>query len=733
MPRINILDRQTAELIAAGEVIERPSSVVKELVENAIDSGASAITVEIQSGGIKTIRVTDNGCGINREDIPKAFLRHATSKVLTSDDLAKIGTLGFRGEALASICAVAKVELLTRTREEKIGSRYRIQGGEGVGDGDKIQEAGCPLGTTIIVRDLFYNVPARMKFLKKDSTEGNAVATLMDRLALSHPEISFQLLREGQRKLHTPGDGRLLSAVFGVYGGEFGNSLIPVGDRPGETEGPVGGIIKVTGYITRPEGAKATRSMEHFFINHRYVKSGTMMAALEEAYKNSLMTGKFPGCVLELDLPLEMVDVNVHPAKLEVKLSEEGLVFDAVYNACKGALSALGTATMARDTGKVYQNKVSYFALKNPPIEGEQQRMTAREYRKAISLDTDGKAPPFQDLWQFSPQATVRGNGKNLIMRDDSAGAAALYQQSLLKKKPSQSTGAAEAAAGHGKGTAALSPSPELGQEAHSALEGTQPSPAPKQGAEPRAPRKLPDGTVSDGRIVEGAGASGVTGTSGKDSPRNPREVIQDRESPSAAVSAPAPPEPLRLIGEAFGTYILAESGGMLCLIDKHAAHERLLFEELKADYRKGEIPRQLLRTSARVSLPKDLYGAVMQNPEAVSQAGFGVEDFGDGSVLVREIPAVLPIAQVEDAILEMAEMLKKHYTRLDLNFFDELFHSVACKAAVKGNRFSQKAEQQELLDRLAEHPGIRNCPHGRPVMIVMTQREIEKMFGRIV
>ena len=254
MPRIHLLDRATAELIAAGEVIERPSSVVKELVENAIDSGATAITVEIQSGGVRFIRVTDNGCGILREDIPKAFLRHATSKVLTPEDLGEIGTLGFRGEALASICAVSRVELLTRTKEEALGSRYQIHGGEE----KELDDAGCPLGTTILVRDLFYNVPARMKFLKKDSTEGNAVATLLDRLALSHPEISFQFLREGQRKLHTPGDGKLLSAIYGVYGGEFGGSLIPV-----EGQGAFGGL-SVSGFITKPECAKASRSMEHF-------------------------------------------------------------------------------------------------------------------------------------------------------------------------------------------------------------------------------------------------------------------------------------------------------------------------------------------------------------------------------------------------------------------------------------------------------------------------------------
>ena len=371
MARIHLLDRQTAELIAAGEVIERPSSVVKELVENAIDSGATAITVEIQNGGVRFIRVTDNGCGILREDVPTAFLRHATSKVRAQEDLYQIGTLGFRGEALASICAVSRVELLTRTKGEPLGSRYEIAGGvEG-----RMEDAGCPVGTTILVRDLFYNVPARMKFLKKDSTEGNAIATLLDRLALSHPEIAFKFLREGQRKLQTPGDGSLLSAVHGVYGGDFSGGLIPV--EGGSLEG-----LSVSGFITRPECAKASRGMEHFFINRRYVKSGTMLAALEEAYKNSLMTGKFPGCVLNLEIPFGMVDVNVHPAKLEVKLSDERLVFQGVYQACKGALSALGSATPARDTSRSYQGRITQFELKNRPLAGEQQRMSPEEYRR---------------------------------------------------------------------------------------------------------------------------------------------------------------------------------------------------------------------------------------------------------------------------------------------------------------------------------------------------------------
>ena len=366
MPKINILDRETAELIAAGEVIDRPASVVKELVENAIDAGATAITVEIANGGVRLIRVTDNGCGIEREDVPKAFLRHATSKVLRPEDLDRIGTLGFRGEALASICAVSETELVTRAAGEEIGTRYSLAG-ECAGE---LAEAGCPIGTVITVRNLFYNVPARMKFLKKDTTEGTAVATLLDRLALSHPEIAFKLIREREVRLSTPGSGDLLAAVFAVYGNEFGRGLIPV-----ECES---GPYRISGFLARPECCRPSRSMEHFFINHRYIKSATMMAAVEESYRNHIMVGKFPGCVINLTVDPAQVDVNVHPAKLEVKLSDERGVFDAVTNACKGALGRMDRTVPVRDVGG---RRFNDFELKNRPAEGVQTRMTARQYR----------------------------------------------------------------------------------------------------------------------------------------------------------------------------------------------------------------------------------------------------------------------------------------------------------------------------------------------------------------
>ena len=675
MPRIHLLDRETAELIAAGEVIERPSSVVKELVENAIDSGATAITVEIQSGGVRFIRVTDNGCGIFREDIPKAFLRHATSKVLSQEDLYRIGTLGFRGEALASICAVGQVELLTRTKEEALGTKYEIYGGVE----KSLDDAGCPLGTTIIVRNLFYNVPARMKFLKKDSTEGNAVAALLDRLALSHPEISVRFLREGQRKLHTPGDGKLLSAVYAVYGGEFGSSLVPV-----EGQAASMGGLALSGFITKPECAKASRAMEHFFINRRYVKSVTMMAALEEAYKNSLMTGKFPGCVLNLEIPFGMVDVNVHPAKLEVKLSDERMVFNGILNACKGALASLGNVTLARDTGKQPgQGRISYFQLKNPPLAGEQQRMTPAEYRKAASLPVK-EEPPVREKAPPVREKALVGTAGATVFREPPASSPAMILRDDEEKAPVS----------------------------------REPKP-PCREREEEAPLKW------ERERARPAAASPKV---------HPEPNPEPKSAPPSSGTPQAPVLPdLRLIGELFGTYILAEGGEELLLVDKHAAHERILFERLRAEQAAGGIPRQLLLSSVQVSMPKDRYDALVQTPEITQDAAPGPEDVGDGSVLVREVPSILEIGQVEDAVLEMAELLLKNHTKLKLEFYDELYHSIACKGAVKGRSFSSPAEQQRLLDQLAADPGIRNCPHGRPVMIAITRRELEKMFGRIV
>lgn len=681
MPKINILDRETAELIAAGEVIERPASVVKELVENSIDAGATAITVEIQHGGVRLIRVTDNGCGIEREDVPKAFLRHATSKVLRPEDLDRIGTLGFRGEALASICAVSECEILTRAAAEEIGTRYTLAG-ECAGE---LAEAGCPVGTTVTVKNLFYNVPARMKFLKKDSTEGTTVATLIDRLALSHPEISFKLIRDRETKLATPGSGDLLATVFAVYGNEFGRGLIPV-----ECES---GPIRVSGYLARPECCRPSRSMEHFFINKRYVKSITMMAAVEESYRNHIMVGKFPGCIIELTIDPAQVDVNVHPAKLEVKLSDERSVFDAVVNACRGALSRMNRTVAVRDVGG---KRFSEFELYHRPTEGTQTRMTAEQYRQ---------------MAESLPEKKTFG-GVSML----SSGGSSRYGSSLPPKGTSYGMGEqppVEPRKWEQKQETPIKTENETAEKAIDDIAEAPPAAAEKPELAPQEPER------------EAAAAERAV--------PDEHEPESIEEAPTVAGEEETTEPEYRLIGEVFATYLLAEHGNELLLIDKHAAHERILFNRLKRQHRSGRVERQMLLVPLTVELAREQYDAAMQNPDCFERAGFAVEDFGEGCLRVREVPSVLEDVPAEDLLCELCERLLQRGGMDEEAIYDELYHSVACKAAIKGNIPSMEQEQQELLRLLKEDPTVRNCPHGRPVAVVITRRELERMFGRIV
>ena len=695
MPKINILDRETAELIAAGEVIERPASVVKELVENAIDAGATAVTVEIGHGGVRLIRVSDNGCGIEREDVPKAFLRHATSKVLRPEDLDRIGTLGFRGEALASICAVSETEILTRAATEEIGTRYTLAG-ECAGE---LAEAGCPVGTTITVKNLFYKVPARMKFLKKDSTEGTAVATLMDRLALSHPEIAFKLIREKEVKLATPGSGDLLATIFAVYGNEFGRGLIPV-----ECES---GFIRVSGYLARPECCRPSRSMEHFFINNRYVKSVTIMAAVEESYRNHIMVGKYPGCIINLTVDPSQVDVNVHPAKLEVKLSDERAVFDAVVNACRGALNNMNRTVAVRDVGG---KRFSEFELYNRPTEGTQTRMTAEQYRALA-----GRLPNEKSFGGAGGYGTLQ-----------SGGGSGEYRKNLPPKGTSYGM-------------------------------GTQPLAEPRKWEPVQAENQPVKRNIADNETVKGIGCTEnerqehCAGAAEAAMEHHEAVTLPLHSGRPVVIDVPAPvTEPAteseckpheeqlneadyRLIGEVFATYLLAEHGNEMLLIDKHAAHERILFNRLKRQHQSGTVQRQMLLTPLTITMPRELYDAAMKNLDCFDRAGFAVEDFGEGCLRVREVPAVLEDMPAEDLLTELCERLLHRGGMDEEAIYDDLYHSVACKAAIKGNIPSREREQQELLRMLNEDPTVRNCPHGRPVAIVITHRELERMFGRIV
>ena len=635
MPHIQVLDKHTAELIAAGEVVERPSSVVKELLENTIDAGATMVAVEIQNGGVTYIRITDNGAGIAREDVPTAFLRHATSKVRREEDLEAIGTLGFRGEALASIAAVSRVELLTCAAGETAGTRYTLEGGE---DGH-LEDTGCPQGTTIVVRDLFYNVPARMKFLKKDVSEANAVAGVVDRIALSHPEVSFRFIRDGREELLTPGDSQLRSCIYAVLGKEFSDSLLPV-------DYTLGGV-HVHGFASKPAASRANRTMQHFFINGRYVKTRTAMAALEQAYKGAIMVGKFPACVLHLDMPPETVDANVPPAKIEVRFINEKPVFDAVYHGLKSALAA-----------------------------GDVPKQAVLPVRPAVGQ-------PQAEQLHMEPPAAPRSPASHI--------------DAILDKPPAQPT----------------APAPAV----PSAPPAARPRPVLRDGTD--APYYAAPSYLNIERTsVQPAAA-----------PEPPPAPPPVREEPAAPPPAEKASEPVVYVGEVFHTYVIAQMGESLYVIDKHAAHERLLYNQLKATPHNDA---QMLLEPVSVPLGREEYAAVTAELETLGAAGFEVEDFGGSTVLVRAVPLILSGCDAAAAIQEIAGGFVSGKRELTMDKLDWIYHSSACRAAVKAGDSSRPEELRQLAERVLQNDDIRYCPHGRPVCFELTRRELEKQFGRV-
>ncbi len=645
MPKINVLPKHLAELIAAGEVVERPASVVKELLENSIDADADKITVEIKNGGISYIRITDNGCGISREDIRNAFVSHATSKISTADDLNSIYTLGFRGEALASVGAVAKVEVMTRTSDEEIGTRYIIENGEEI----LLDDAGCPEGTTMIVRDLFFKTPARMKFLKKDVTEANAVASVIDRIALSHPEVSVRFIREGKQVLITSGKGDLLTCIREVFGKDFSSDLIPAefSDKG----------IKVSGYVSKPSAARPNRNMQFFFLNNRLIKTGTGSAALSEGYKNSIMVGKFPSCVLNIDINPSLVDVNVHPAKTEVRFSDERPVFNAIYCACKNALS---TGDMPQ---KAVINTRDFYS--EPPKPAEQ-----------ITLSTP--PAPKKDFWQHIP-----------VKKEEKADPVPL-KINIVEPQIKE---------------VIIEPQ-NIIKEPRNIIKAS--SPEPENKTEEKFDEILLNNTV-------------------KEHKSEPIKIeIQEQVKPKSDFVE----DEFNLIGEAFKTYILCEYRNKIVIIDKHAAHERIIYEKLKRD--NGERSPQILLLPVTVTLSKDEYSSMLENIDLVNNSGFEVEDFGNGCVIVRECPMELTADDVEDVITEIAGRFVEKKQDVSFEKMDWIFHSVACRSAIKAGNFTSRLEMERFAKQLLSMPDIKYCPHGRPVLIEMTQRELEKNFGRI-
>lgn len=638
MGKINILDASVANMIAAGEVVERPASVVKELVENALDAGASEITIEIKNGGISYMRVTDNGRGIDAGDVGLAFMRHATSKILEAKDLEKIGTLGFRGEALCSIAAVARVAMTTKTAEAKNAVRVYIEGGEM----EDVGEAGAPDGTTVEVKNLFYNTPARMKFLKKDTTEAGYIADIVEKFVLSHPDVSFRFINNGKQVLFSAGDGSMVNAIYTVYGKDYARSVLPIdyGDS----------VIRATGYIGKSNISRPNRRQQSFFVNGRSIQSKTMTAALEEAYKNQIMIGKFPFAVIDLLVNPAFVDVNVHPHKTEVKFSDERKVFDTVYWAVKNALyekPIVPQVELAKTTPKKEAYKSEEFtAERRPyiqvPIPSQTEKATLAPHVQEYRHQTQPPAASVQEPAQ---------------------------KQVVLEKS-----------------TAVLQETAET-------------------------PYQVQNGPV-----------------------QQPSE--QAEETPAAPLIEPQPASDnmdYRIVGQLFDTYIVLERGDEALLIDQHAAHERLNYEQLRRDLAQNTPRVQSLLSPVVVDLSAPEFSYVTENLERFAALGFDASEFGKNAVLINGAPMGIAYEDIGDLFVELTGQMMAQNKQIISETYEYALYTIACKAAIKANHRLSEAEIHALVDEVFALDGINTCPHGRPITISLTKRELEKQFKRIV
>ena len=663
MPHIQQLSPHVADLIAAGEVVERPASVVKELLENAIDAGAQSVTVEMKNGGMTYLRVSDDGCGIAPSELPTAFLRHATSKLRTAEDLAAIGTLGFRGEALAAISSVSRLDIFSRERGALSGAKLHLEGGVP----GAVEDAGCPEGTSIIVRDLFYNTPARLKFMKRDSAEATAIAGLVGHLALSHPEVSFKLIKDGTQTLLTPGDGALRSAIYASLGREFTLSLLEVKGADGD--------MGVTGFVTSPIASRGTRGMQTFFVNGRLVKSQLLTAALEEAYSNRMMKGKFPGCVLLVELPRDMVDVNVHPAKTIVKFVGEKRVFDLVYHAVMAALDKREEAErpQPKPTSQVQNPRGDFFA-----------NMTSQQYRESRKTAEKPAYTPAGARPVSAPQSAPVKPAPAPVLS---------AQQSQPVEKSVHSV------ENHDDEVVTL-PMPE--EDARPVVTGPIIGPAAETAAEPEP-----------------------------EAPAVPVFAPAKQEEPEIEQTTFVPPSaaPWRIAGEVLDTYIVCEDEDKnVWLIDKHAAHERVNFDRMKAN--QEPLMCQALLAPLVAEFAAEEYSALAANLELLREFGFECEEFGGGSLILRAIPADIDSGDAIPALEELADKLVTAHTADPAAARDALLHTMACKAAIKGGWKSDLSELRVLVDKV-QSGEVQFCPHGRPVKAKLTKYELEKMFKR--
>ena len=647
MPKILQLSPHVANLIAAGEVVERPASAVKELLENAVDAGASKVTIEIRDGGMTFLRVTDNGCGMSAEDARTAFLRHATSKLRSEEDLAAIGTMGFRGEALAAIASVSRIDLMTKTAGSLSGVKLHLEAGRITEEA----EAGCPDGTTILVRDLFFNTPARMKFMKSDTVEGSRVAAAVQLQALAHPEVAIQFIRDGKQVLSTPGTGGLQAAMYCVFGRDCAKMVSVESRWEGYT---------LTGYVSLPTDARPSRSMQTFFVNDRPVKSKLLISALEEAYRNQIMVGKFPACVLHLHLPASAVDVNVHPAKTEVKFLSEKAVFDCVHYGVLGALNK-----------KPDRPQVQF---------------------KSAGSDTAPPAPP------ASP-ATPMGRGQ----------APAAASKPEPKKEPFFRA---------------------MNAEEYKAFSAAlQDAPKPKQPAAAAAARKIPKPDNKPLREYEMLPQLHEDKPEPVPTPAKPPQPVPPAPEVEQTALEMPPEAPWRMVGELYNTYILVEQGEDAFLIDKHAAHERILFEKLKAN--QEAISAQSLLQPIPVRLNPAAAGELLNSTALLEELGFEIEEFGENTLLLRQIPMDLSPEAAAEAIETLADDLLSGRRESRDTVRDTLLHTVACKAAIKAGWKNDEKELLAVAEAVMAREELKYCPHGRPICVSLSKKQLEKQFKR--
>ncbi|BED92866.1 MAG: DNA mismatch repair endonuclease MutL [Candidatus Paraimprobicoccus trichonymphae] len=598
MNRINILDKKIVELIAAGEIVERPASAVKELVENSIDAGANMISVHIKNGGIKFIKISDNGSGICKQDVKKAFLKNATSKVKDIYDLNFIKTLGFRGEALASISSISKLELITRIKKEDVGSRYLITGGEE----EKFEDFGCPVGSVFTIKDLFFNTPARMKFLKSDVAEANAISGIIDKITLSHPEISFKYVRDDKEILNTSGDGKIFSCIYSVYGKEFSENLIPIDYELKN--------IKISGFISKTSYGRASKSMQHFFVNNRYVKIKIGSVALQEAFKSSMISGKFPSCVLYINLSYQAVDVNVHPSKTEVRFMDERFIFDTIYYGTKNALlkydnQVIITSNFKEDKDKIFEK----YYIPNEEFE---------KFEAINNFENIAKKNVEPELVQ--KKSDFMKNKFNYLIN------------SMIKEEKQQ--------------------------------------------------------------------------------------TFEEKN------------DTLKILGEIFKCYIVLQNNPQeLILVDKHAAHERLIYEKLKSN--KISENSQVLLEPVMINLEKSEYSAILENLDLISKVGYKIEDFGSGNLIVRSIPVYLNTSDISNSIIEISNYILKNKNNLDINHLDWLYYSISCQGAIKSGKISNNLEILDLIKKLLNNSEIKHCPHGRNIFFSILKKDLDKKFSR--